>query len=1128
MYKKSKNIAADMLPKSFKGAKCKTSLKLAMSRIKLMRNKKEIQVKQMRRDLAQLLEAGQEQTARIRVEHVIREEKTLSAYELIDIYCELIVARLPIIESQKTCPIDLREAVAGVVFASPRCADIPELMDVRKQFLAKYGKEFITSALEVRPDCGVSRLLVEKLSARAPDGQTKVKVMTSIAEEHNIKWDPKPFEDQLQKPNEDLLAGPSTFASVNQMPVKSSNFSGPPSSMNEPSTRMSQNEIPSKPTGFNASSAPNINTPSTSVPSVSHSIPDNMEGRPAWQEINSSNQMENGSLNRQSWNMEFKDATSAAQAAAESAERASMAARAAAELARRGSAPYDINDGLDRSEFAKAKDEYATKESVPMPYNDMKPSQGMHMRKESRKIDEVSQAGSRREAKETYDGYTGMPRSSGQSLYHSSDISGRNDHLEINQKVDERAPVRIQSSISNSEPLLQNYKDNQDEYNDYAEEIRNENCSKSASTSSFSDDTRWNTNSQMNANYEEKSETGARQGSFGGGQPVFDDYCFDEDDQLLDTFSTQQEEKQVRYLPTKDQFSPKQHESSFTDKDSSPQWMFETTTKSHHKDFEETNIKGDHSPHFDNNSTAFDDYDDHNYEGEDVFDKIMHEEVMEPSKVSFDQKNSSESSLSARSSQEPDKSYSFVNKEVEEANENHLSSVHSDGSEKIEAEPGYPDTKWKGSSSNKSIHNENASRNSINSEDEPFYNPREEKPQTRGPSRVPSLEAKSNNAVRMTSDAGISNYSSFDSVEGLKWGGRLTGGFKHKGFPQPPYQKDPLPNVSAPSKPSAIDRPSDEIESSYGEEYDQEPHSQAYQSKSRASNVLLDFSKDKSSESNYTAERRGRTDEDPSLGNSSGNIENHNFSNQKRESAKLDYAAYKSYGPRTPRQDLKEYSSESYSIPDFPSTRSKDNLDVTRSETPKQVVSDQEQGPKTNTQSRLKMPFGYFDEDTDEADTSEPYHAFSSEGKRGVKLSRRTRALPAESKRANNSSFTTQSNDPGEVEKRPQSNSVSESLNLERRQSSGSSQAKLSPQQPPVTPQAEPPKNKEIPKSSKLASVDSGAPVNTGLPKTSSSTEGLSSREDSLKKSSHVHPKLPDYESLAAHFHSLRANVRPQ
>lgn len=37
----------------------------------------------------------------LQVEHVIKEEKTVGAYELIEIYCELIAARLPIIESQK-------------------------------------------------------------------------------------------------------------------------------------------------------------------------------------------------------------------------------------------------------------------------------------------------------------------------------------------------------------------------------------------------------------------------------------------------------------------------------------------------------------------------------------------------------------------------------------------------------------------------------------------------------------------------------------------------------------------------------------------------------------------------------------------------------------------------------------------------------------------------------------------------------------------------------------------------------------------------------------------------------------------------------------------------------------------
>lgn len=47
----------------------KTALKLAASRIKLLKNKKDAQVKQLKRDVAQLLESGQERTAMIRVRY---------------------------------------------------------------------------------------------------------------------------------------------------------------------------------------------------------------------------------------------------------------------------------------------------------------------------------------------------------------------------------------------------------------------------------------------------------------------------------------------------------------------------------------------------------------------------------------------------------------------------------------------------------------------------------------------------------------------------------------------------------------------------------------------------------------------------------------------------------------------------------------------------------------------------------------------------------------------------------------------------------------------------------------------------------------------------------------------------
>ena len=121
----------------------KTLLKLTIPRIKLLRNRREIQLKNMRREIANLLETGQEATARIRVylkppfcfiililnqwprtegksfwyyfsfvvlflmcwsiqvEHIIREENMMAAQEIIELFCELIAVRLPIIESQR-------------------------------------------------------------------------------------------------------------------------------------------------------------------------------------------------------------------------------------------------------------------------------------------------------------------------------------------------------------------------------------------------------------------------------------------------------------------------------------------------------------------------------------------------------------------------------------------------------------------------------------------------------------------------------------------------------------------------------------------------------------------------------------------------------------------------------------------------------------------------------------------------------------------------------------------------------------------------------------------------------------------------------------------------------------------
>lgn len=204
----------------FKSSKCKTTAKMATARIKLLRNKRQVVVRQMRRDIALLLQSRQDATARIRVEHVIREQNFLAANEIIELFCGLVVARCSIISKQRECPADLKEGISSLIFAAPRCSDIPELLEIRRLFEKKYGKDFVSAATELRPSCGVNRVLIEKLSVKNPTGEVKLNVMKDIAKEYQIDWDTSETEMELLKPPEKPIDGPNTFVSAASMPVK--------------------------------------------------------------------------------------------------------------------------------------------------------------------------------------------------------------------------------------------------------------------------------------------------------------------------------------------------------------------------------------------------------------------------------------------------------------------------------------------------------------------------------------------------------------------------------------------------------------------------------------------------------------------------------------------------------------------------------------------------------------------------------------------------------------------------------------------------------------------------------------------------------------------------------------------
>ena len=51
----------------------------------------------------------------------------------------------------------MKEGIASLIFAAPRCSEIPELVALKDIFEKKYGKDFVSAATDLRPNCGVNR-----------------------------------------------------------------------------------------------------------------------------------------------------------------------------------------------------------------------------------------------------------------------------------------------------------------------------------------------------------------------------------------------------------------------------------------------------------------------------------------------------------------------------------------------------------------------------------------------------------------------------------------------------------------------------------------------------------------------------------------------------------------------------------------------------------------------------------------------------------------------------------------------------------------------------------------------------------------------------------------------------------
>ncbi|KAL5581956.1 hypothetical protein UlMin_014398 [Ulmus minor] len=170
-----------LIGKNFKTAKFKTLVELVSSKIAVLEKQHRLRGMQAQSDVISHLKLAHQESALLRVELVITEQNMLDVYAMIESYCNLLEERVVLIENNKECPDDLKEAISSLIYAASKCGELPELQKISNMFLKRFGKEFANNAVELCNNCGVCPKIVKKLSTSRPSLENKLDFLKEIA-----------------------------------------------------------------------------------------------------------------------------------------------------------------------------------------------------------------------------------------------------------------------------------------------------------------------------------------------------------------------------------------------------------------------------------------------------------------------------------------------------------------------------------------------------------------------------------------------------------------------------------------------------------------------------------------------------------------------------------------------------------------------------------------------------------------------------------------------------------------------------------------------------------------------------------------------------------------------------------
>ncbi|GAA5873773.1 hypothetical protein JCM8547_005945 [Rhodosporidiobolus lusitaniae] len=205
-------------PAAWNPARARVQLKLAIQRTRLLAQKKQQLSKQTRREVAAQLEKGREESAKIKVEGLLSDDLYIELLEVLELYCELLLARFGLLETIKEIDPGVQEAVAGIIHAAPR-TELKELHVLREMLMSKGGRDFSIACID-NIDKIVPERVISKLVVEPPASELIELYLYEIAKAYSVNWQPQGFPD----PNAPTSAVPNAIV----LPASSSSAPAPP------------------------------------------------------------------------------------------------------------------------------------------------------------------------------------------------------------------------------------------------------------------------------------------------------------------------------------------------------------------------------------------------------------------------------------------------------------------------------------------------------------------------------------------------------------------------------------------------------------------------------------------------------------------------------------------------------------------------------------------------------------------------------------------------------------------------------------------------------------------------------------------------------------------------------------